>query len=296
MTPTPYPDVNSLIETLLAGLRAALGKKLVGLYLFGSLVTAAFDQGISDVDLIAAVSADLDEDEFWRLKRMHADVALGYQRWADRIEVGYLSVETLREFDSHRKMARISPGEPFHMTEVGTSWLFNLSVLREQGLTLFGPPPPTLIPPIAAHDLVRVLPELMQEWREWIEHTELIHQRTYQAHMIITMCRSLYTSKQGGVASKKRAASWAEQELPQWSSLIRDALSWREAGDDGHIVHDATLPETLRFVHSVIDSILNEQRCDRSDPVHNRDARPHHACPLPSDDPRLPKLSPDGLI
>ncbi|MEA2598925.1 MAG: hypothetical protein QOF01_5394 [Thermomicrobiales bacterium] len=77
--------------------------------------------------------------------------------------------------------------------------------------------------------------------------------------MIITMCRNLYLFRNHTVASKREAAAWAAQLLPEWSSLIRNALVWREATDDELADQDATLPETSRFVHFVIETILVEQ-------------------------------------
>jgi hypothetical protein len=77
--------------------------------------------------------------------------------------------------------------------------------------------------------------------------------------VIITMCPNPHLFRIHEVASKRAAASWAMQVLPQWSQLILEALVWREADDDDAIDQDATLPETLRFVHFVIETILVEQ-------------------------------------
>jgi hypothetical protein len=49
--PTPYTDMNALIEQLLSRIQEVLGEKLVGLYLYGSLVTGDFDHGSSDIDI-----------------------------------------------------------------------------------------------------------------------------------------------------------------------------------------------------------------------------------------------------
>jgi aminoglycoside adenylyltransferase-like protein len=123
-------------------------------------------------------------------------------------------------------------------------------------MTVFGPASETLIDTVSPDNLAMVLRQLMSEWREWITETELIHQRTYQGHMIITMCRCLFLNRTGMIASKRDAIAWAERELPQWSSLIGQALVWREAKGDDRIDHDAMLPETMRFVHFAIDTIV----------------------------------------
>ena len=94
----------------------------------------------------------------------------------------------------------------------------------------------------------------MMLWREWIDQ---IRTRPSQAYAILTMCRGLYTCKQGDQVSKRQAALWAAQELPAWSSLIKNALVWRGAWQDDHVDHEATLPETRRFVAFMIDQALN---------------------------------------
>jgi predicted nucleotidyltransferase len=72
--PTAYTDTNAFLDLLLSRIRMTLGNKLVGLYIFGSLVVGDFAYDSSDIDLIAATSTELDEEEVERLKRMHAEV------------------------------------------------------------------------------------------------------------------------------------------------------------------------------------------------------------------------------
>ena len=69
--PTPYAGINQLLELLLSGIQKKLGAKLVGLYLNGSLVIGDFDPYISDIDLVAALSSDIDDGEFGELQKMH---------------------------------------------------------------------------------------------------------------------------------------------------------------------------------------------------------------------------------
>ncbi len=250
MYPTPYSDVNAMLDLLLAGIQKILGNKLVGFYLYGSLVTGDFDLESSGIDLLAATSSDLDETEFDALQKMHHDLAHKYQDWDDRIEVAYLSVAALRTYRSHAsRIAIISPSEPFHIKDAGNDWLINWYLVREKGKTLFGPLPVMLIDPVSKAEFLHAVYEQTIAWHEWIRHTRL---RRSQAYAILTMCRALYTLKLGEYPSKKQAALWAEKELPQWSSLIQQALVWREDWRNVHVDHDATLPQTLRFVHFVL--------------------------------------------
>src|SRR2546430_15367777 len=98
MPPTPYADINELLNILLSQIQAILGKKLVGFYLYGSLVWGDFDYLISDIDLLAATTSDVDNEEFHALNKMHDDFATKYKKWDDRIEVQYLSLYGLKTF------------------------------------------------------------------------------------------------------------------------------------------------------------------------------------------------------
>ena len=255
VNPTPYANINTLLESLLSGIETILGKKLVGLYLYGSLVTGDFDHENSDIDLLAATSTDLDEKEFDALQKMHHDFVHKNKSWDERIEVAYLSITALKTYKLHpSKIAVISPGEPFHFKEAGSDWLINWYTVREKGIVLYGPSPKMLIDPISKAEYLHAVQEHVQAWRQWIQRT---HRLKAQAYAILTMCRALCTLKKGELVSKKQAAAWTEKELPEWASLIQQALCWREARNDEHVDHDATLPETQRFVYSVISRCEN---------------------------------------
>src|SRR5919202_6832124 len=98
MPPTPYPHINTLLDSLLSEMQRVLGDKLVGLYLYGSLVTGDFDDGSSDIDLMAATATEIDDQEFDALHKMHDDFAENYTYWKSRIEVQYISVTALRTY------------------------------------------------------------------------------------------------------------------------------------------------------------------------------------------------------
>lgn len=250
---TPDTEIDELLSSLLDHMRRILGKKLVGLYLYGSLVTGDFDKESSDIDLLAVTSADLTGQEFDRLRKMHNDFVTKNREWDDRIEIAYVAVAALKTFKSHAsQIAVISPGEPFHVKEAGKDWLINWWVVRGKGIALFGPPPATLIDPISKEEFLHAVQEQARDWGEWINH---IRERKAQAYAILTTCRALYAYKNGEQVSKKQAARWAQEYLPQWASLIQRALAWRDAWRDEEVDHGETLPETVRFVHFVIDRI-----------------------------------------
>jgi len=248
--PTPYADINELLEILLSEMQKILGEKLVGLYLHGSLVIGDFDPTISDIDLVAALASDLDDKEFEVLQKMHVDFAYQHKEWDDRIEVCYLSIADLQTVKTGTsQVTNISPGEPFHKRETSIEWLISWYVVRETSITLFGPSPKTIIEPISKDEFIQTIRAHANAWDEWIHD---MHNRKSQAYAFLTMCRALYTLKYGEQVSKKQAALWAEKEFPEWASLIENALLWREAWRDENVDHDATFQETLRFVHFAV--------------------------------------------
>ena len=252
MKVTLYADINDLLCLILSRIQTILGCKLIGLYLFGSLATGDFDYESSDIDLTTAIFADLSEEEFESLDMMHTDIMLNNEKWNDRIEICYISTENLKKPELHCKIALISPGEPFHFKGADNDWIINRYILREKGIAIFGPSPKTLIDPISKEFLKHTIQELMKEWRDWIKQTEIVSPINYQAYMIMTMCRALYTFKTGDFVSKKQSMLWAKKELPEWSLLIDNALIWRSEQAN----HNITLDETLRFVRFIINQII----------------------------------------
>ena len=224
------------------------------MYLYGSLTMADFDLDNSDIDLLAATLSDLTDTEFEDLQKMHRDLARDNKAWDDRIEVAYLSVTALRTFRvQSSNMAVISLGEPFHVREAGEDWLQNWYLVRERSVALFGPPAKAIIPPITQDEFVQAVRDYAAEVGEKIID---LRDRKGQAYAILTMCRALYTHKHGEQASKRQAALWAQEEMPEWSRLIQSALDWREAWREEQVDHTATFPETVRFVNFMQNQIL----------------------------------------
>lgn len=100
MPKTAYPHLNKFLELLLRRIQSILGKKLVGLYLYGSLSTGDFDYETSDIDLMAATTTDIDEKDFNELKEMQDDLVRKYKIWDNRLEIAYMSLHALKTFKS----------------------------------------------------------------------------------------------------------------------------------------------------------------------------------------------------
>jgi hypothetical protein len=156
-------------------------------------------------------------------------------------------------------MAVTSPGEPFHVVDAGKDWLLNWYPVQEKGVALLGPPPGTIIEPVSIDEFIHASVEHIKEWQA--SPTSAMDSRPAQSFQILTACRALYLFRNGNQVSKKKAALWAAKEFPQWSSVIRNALVWRNEavqGKDKEVDPAATYPETKRFVRFVSDQISVE--------------------------------------
>ncbi len=252
-SPLDQPTIRPLIDLLQTQIQAVLGDQLVGLYVVGSLVTGDFDERVSDIDLIAALAAPLDEAAGDRLRAMHADIVRQYPQWDDRIEVIYIAAKHLKQPKTLDRLAEICPGDPFQVFAVNADdWLLKWYVLREKGVALLGAAPSEWVAPIALDDLLPHLRQQLHGLPDWLVEN---HHWGAQVYTIQTMCRALYTFRERDFASKQRAAQWAAQTFPQWSPLIGRALAWREAGQPDNVDAEVALPETLRFAQFMLDQL-----------------------------------------
>jgi hypothetical protein len=228
--PTAYPAVNELLAELVREIRAILGPELVGLYLYGSLSLGDFDLASRDVDFLAVTRDSLSSEALAALGAMHARLGSSAFPYADKLEGWYFTRAALR---------RPSPDEPLQAT-IGADWPFGLQapsavwvieryIVREHGLTVFGPSPRDLIDPVTPDALRAATRTLLRDfWSLQLDGPDWLRTRDYQAFAILTMCRALHTLHTGQAVSKPVAAAWAQQYLaPPWPALITQALAWR---------------------------------------------------------------------
>jgi 1-acyl-sn-glycerol-3-phosphate acyltransferase len=245
-----HPEVRKLLPRLTDGQELVLGDDLLGSYVFGSVATGDFEPDISDVDAATVLRADPTPDQLNALGRLHQAIVEEMPAWEDRIEVVYLSSRALAMFRTASwPAARISPGEPFHAIDVDRRWLIDWYQLREVGIALRGPAIDSLVPEITHGEYVEEVRQHLLTWRDSLDDLE---SQGDQAYAVLTMCRGFRTVRTGEHVSKREAARWASEELPEHADLIRDALEWRERSRGGRWIDGAATHEpTVRFLESV---------------------------------------------
>ena len=258
MKPTSNKIVNDLLGQLLADIQAVLGKRLIGLYLYGSATAGDFDVEVSDIDLLAVVASDITETEFSKLKDMHNNFVQKYPNWKDRIEVAYLSLHGLQTFKTERsKIVVISPGELLNVKEAGKDWLINWYVIQENGIPVFGPHQSSLIPKISKQEYMEWIKKQTALWDERTKGYDEQSPRGSVAYAVLTMCRAMYASRYGQQVSKNQAASWVKQEFPHWASLVDSAIAWRKRQwEEIQESVGSELGQVVEFLNFAIDYVM----------------------------------------
>jgi predicted nucleotidyltransferase len=252
--PTPYPDINLLLQRLHADVQAVLGQHFVGLYVFGSAASGDFAPPRSDIDFLVVTADELPDELLPALETMHARLTASGLKWATKLEGSYIPQHALRRYDpAHAWHPALRVDGTFAVDHHASDWVIQRHLIREQGVVVAGPALPTLIDPVQPDDLRRaVLGVLREWWSPMLQDTTRLQSREYQAYAVLTMCRALYTLEHGTVVSKAVAAAWAQETLGEpCAPLLERALAWP------HDPQPDQLEQTLDCIRYTLE------RCER---------------------------------
>lgn len=256
MKPTKYTEINEVLNLLSVNLQKILGKKLIALYLTGSLSSGDFDYGSSDIDFLAVLTKELTVKELEAIKKMHDFIGQKVPYWTKRIDRSYIPQNWLNNIERPLKKRPYVNNGTVCLCNYGHEWLLNLYVLSECGITLFGQDPKKLIPPLDIKDVREASKRnLIEEWQTKLKEKDPFIDLGYdsshlQTYAILTMCRILHRAKKDGVSSKKEASNWVKKTFgKKWRGLIKEAENWK------HGIKLDKVEETKAFIKFVIKEI-----------------------------------------
>jgi hypothetical protein len=243
VSPNLSKSIQDISLALLQGLRAALGDKLDGLYIYGA---AAFPEtsATGDIDFHAILTAKLTEEERLAILELHRDLADDYPPLGAELDGYYILLEDARH---------ASP--PIHQLRPeirDNSWaLHRAHILAGRCLVLYGQDPRTIYP-------LATWGELEQALRGELIYIEE-HLNIYPAYCILNLCRLMYSFEtRDVVTSKATAGAWAWEAFPQFRRLI-DAARRSYAGQATKIDDQLMLSgvkDLFRFARQRIDQNL----------------------------------------
>jgi hypothetical protein len=230
-------------EAVAGRLREVLGEDLHGAYLSGSVALGDYVPGKSDIDIFAVCQRPLAVET----KRTVAEIISGEAANCPTrgMEFVLYSRGAVAE-PSRRPRFEINlnagPEMPYHLSfdpasEPSHWFVLDISVVREHGLRLVGPPARKVFASIPRPWLLDAL-EGSLEWHA--NHESLLH------YSVLNACRSWRYAEEGVMSSKKDAAEWARSRTDD-SSII-DSASRIRHGDGSRSLDPA---EIRAFVLSV---------------------------------------------
>jgi predicted nucleotidyltransferase len=255
--PTPYPELDAVLQELVSSIQDILRDNFVGAYLQGSFAIGDFDQH-SDADFIIVTHEDLNDEQVAALQRMHERIYHLPVSWAQHLEGSYFPKELLKDYTQRGgEVWYVDHGATVIIRHKHCNTLVVRWTLREKGVTLHGPPPVTLVDPIPVELLRKEILEVITDWgQEILSDPERFNNRFYQAFILHSYCRMLHSLHVGNPDSKRAGTQWAKANLdPSWSDLIdrswagrpNPAVSVRQPADP----HDYA--RTLEFVRYVME-------------------------------------------
>ncbi|HLF01647.1 MAG TPA: aminoglycoside adenylyltransferase domain-containing protein [Anaerolineales bacterium] len=250
--PTPYPDVNAVLNLLLLDAQAVLGDRFLGMYLYGSLASGDFDPTRSDVDFVIVTDGELPDEMIRALEAMHTRLWASGLKWAAKLEGAYVPQDALRRHTPNgAPCPSINEGK-FYVGELGSDWVIQRHIIREHSAIVAGPEPRPMIDPVQPDDLRRAVLAILREWwAPMLDNPAWIRGREYEAFTVLTMCRALYALEYGEIVSKPVAARWARWArgalAARWAALIDHALAWSPG------TQPSELDETLMLIRHTLE-------------------------------------------
>jgi len=237
MFPTPYRDVNLVLQTLLENVRAVLGDYFTGMYLYGSLASGEFDPGRSDIDFLVVTSQKLPGNLISDLETMHVRIGDSGLEWAAKLEGSYIPRDAMPAYSPAGPACPMINESKFRVARHDVDWVINRHVLSTSGVVIAGPPLRAMINPVRPDELREAALLLLRDrWAPLLNDPDLFIRPGYQPFVVLTMCRALYTLEHGAVASKRRSAEWLRDKSgSQWADLINQAIVWHDGDPSGDI-------------------------------------------------------------
>jgi Domain of unknown function (DUF4111) len=256
--PTPYPELNIVLREVVDSVQGVLRNNFVGAYLQGSFAVGDFDIH-SDCDFVMVTEEELSDDKVQALQELHERIYCLDIPWAKHLEGSYFPKEVLRQhahsggllwYLDHGSRSLIRHN---HCNTVIVRW-----VVRENGVTLAGPPPKTLVDAMPVETLRKEIMATIGDWGgEILADPDHYNNRFYQAFIVLNYCRMLHDLYRGLPGSKRAGAEWVKANLdPSWAGLID--RTWDGRRDPAVSVRRRADPNDFRDTLEFVRYVQNE--------------------------------------
>jgi hypothetical protein len=226
------PQVSTIGQAFVKGLKRILGEKLYAAYIFGA---AAFPDAVptGDVDFHVILQSELTEDERSELETFHESLAEQFPSLGGEMDGYYILLSDARR--------TAPPRSQMWKRASDDSWALHREHMRAgRRIVLYGPEPREVYPPVS-------WPEIESALYGELDYVER-HLQAYPDYCILNLCRLIYSFEtRDVVVSKAQAADWAHDALPEWRrhvELARKSYARQATAEDRRFM----LAEVGRFL------------------------------------------------
>ncbi len=218
------------------------------MYVWGSLATNSYIDGLSDIDVLVILQSDVSEEVFSQLKTL-ASILIKEEESAEKLDATFVTVENVNRGDGTASQGGIEFWKGT-LQKIENSLGDNplvLDMVRKTSLCLYGSDAAAVINPVSRERVVNALKKELRELRDGMaQHFNDLGWRYYT---ITTLCRVLYTFTTTDYLSKRDALLWYQSTYHENQSLIRAALAYVE-GDDS-LIERIQPEDLLSFIYEV---------------------------------------------
>lgn len=240
-------EIRPLIDELCKELKVIFANKLLGLYLHGSIAMGEFNPKSSDIDFMALLKSDVNEEELIKLDLCHQKLCKKYKVWGSKLEGSYLMMDKIYERHPPSSKRPYINGGSLERMHHGPEWTFEKYTLAKEGIALLDDVLDRKALMTSLLDLKEAGRSLLKDWWQPLMEKSDELSDEYLVYGVLTMCRIKHTMDLGVVASKVESAHYVLKQVTNtYEDLILEALNWQEDQKFGQ------RSEALIFIKTII--------------------------------------------
>jgi len=194
---TLHPEADGLVRSFAEQVRPVAD--LTAFWVAGSLASGDYRPGVSDLDLVALAAAPLDDGQRGAVTALHEGLVRTDPR-AAKLHCDYLPATEVADVSAAH--VRWAHGELYRHPLSGIA----RAELLRFGITLWGPVPGEVLPPVGDADLAAaVRGELTGYWADAVRKPHLWLQDVYVDVGLFTLARAQATLHDGRLVTKTEA-------------------------------------------------------------------------------------------
>jgi len=224
-----FADLEGTLVAFGDGVRGALRDNLVAIYVTGSLLMGDFEAASSDLDFLVVTRHSLSASEVDRIALAHEQM-LQMGDWGNRFEGGYAARSMLRPWGIEGPIVAVEPGARAPVIGPSDYSADNMLAIRDHSLTLHGPDPRDILPPVSRDVFTMALHEYLDEL---VARPGTLEPSAAEvASWTLNIARCLYGLGAGRPCTKSDAATWLAGADPTLAPILSTALAVRRGTAD----------------------------------------------------------------